>query len=103
MLIIHVIDNGRGICKTETEKLFKLFGKLEEHEVDSPVNGEGIGVGLFICKQIVDNNGGFIDCYSAGEGHGATFMFGMHMRQTSTHTATNCTNVTDQMMTIGDS
>ena len=37
------------------DKLFKLFGKLDEHDVDKPVNSEGIGMGLYICKQIMDN------------------------------------------------
>ena len=41
-------------------KLFSLFGKLDEHDADSPVNNEGIGMGLYICKQIVDNTGGKI-------------------------------------------
>ena len=36
-------------------------------------------MGLFICKQIVDNTGGSINCFSAGEGLGSTFMFSMHM------------------------
>lgn len=43
------------------------------------VNSEGIGMGLYICKQIVQNMGGTIDCYSAGEGCGSTFMFTMRM------------------------
>ena len=57
-LVIHVVDNGRGINKAEMKKLFSLFGKLDEHDADSPVNNEGIGMGLYICKQIVDNTGG---------------------------------------------
>ena len=39
-------------------KLFKLFGKLDEHDKENPVNSEGIGMGLYICKQIMDKIGG---------------------------------------------
>ena len=57
-LVVHVVDDGRGIKETEIENLFRLFGKLDEHDADRPVNSEGIGMGLYICKQIVDNTGG---------------------------------------------
>lgn len=68
LLIVHVVDNGRGIDETEIGKLFKLFGKLDEDDANKPVNSEGIGMGLFICKKIVDNTGGEISCKSNGEG-----------------------------------
>ena len=49
-LVVHVIDNGRGISNTNMEKMFSLFGKLEENKTEKMVNSEGIGMGLFICK-----------------------------------------------------
>ena len=61
--------------------MFELFGKLDERENREKVNIEGLGMGLFICKKIIDNTGGAIDCFSAGEGLGTTFMFSMHMRE----------------------
>ena len=61
--------------------MFELFGKLDERENKEQVNVEGLGMGLFICKKIIDNTGGAIDCFSAGEGLGTTFMFSMHMRE----------------------
>ena len=36
-------------------------------------------MGLTICKNVVENNNGFIDVYSEGENCGSTFMFGMEM------------------------
>ena len=62
-LQVLVEDKGRGIAKEDVEKLFCLFGKLEDTNEE---NVEGIGMGLTICKRIVDRCGGHIGCYSAG-------------------------------------
>ena len=40
-------------------------------------------MGLTICKKIVENMGGKIDCYSAGKDQGCTFMFTMRMNTSS--------------------
>ena len=61
------------------EKLFKLFGKLEESPGQPTLNVDGIGLGLTICQKIVENCGGKIECYSSGEGQGSVFMFSMEM------------------------
>ena len=58
------------------EKIFSMFGKLDRTEDQ---NLEGIGMGLTICKKIVENNDGKIDVFSAGEDQGSTFMFSMKM------------------------
>ena len=61
------------------KKLFQVFGKLKEQPDEPTVNAEGIGLGLTICKKIVENSGGKIDVYSAGENLGSMFMFSMNM------------------------
>ena len=40
------------------DKLFKLFGKIKRTERD---NIDGIGMGLNICKKIIDHHGGTLD------------------------------------------
>jgi len=70
-LEIQVIDNGIGIKKENQGKLFQLFGFLEDTK---ELNTKGIGLGLHICQQIVQQFGGHIICKSKW-GQGTTFVF----------------------------
>lgn len=83
MLRVSVTDPGKGIAPQEKQKLFKAFGKLTQE--DATLNQEGVGMGLAICKRIVQQSGGFIDVYSEGEGHGSTFVFGIKMQAITTN------------------
>ena len=47
---ISVIDTGIGIAKKNQDKLFKLFGFVED---DQNLNVNGIGLGLMISQLIV--------------------------------------------------
>ena len=50
-------DTGLGIPNEEIPKLFREFSKVEDvHNL----NPNGIGLGLFICKRIVEACGGKI-------------------------------------------
>ena len=60
-LNIAVKDTGQGIREEQKQKLFKLFGKLEDFHHQ---NQTGIGLGLYITKQIVTTFGGSIVCTS---------------------------------------
>jgi signal transduction histidine kinase len=55
--MISVIDTGIGISKCHQDKLFKLFGFLED---DKQLNTNGIGLGLMISKLIVEKFDGNI-------------------------------------------
>ena len=50
-LKVSVSDTGIGISEEDSKKLFRLFGKLE---TSSSLNTSGIGLGLSICKQIIE-------------------------------------------------
>jgi len=53
--MISVIDNGIGFDPKEGEKIFTMFYRLHEKG-----KRKGAGVGLAICKKIMDLHGGFI-------------------------------------------
>jgi PAS domain S-box-containing protein len=67
--IFSVADNGPGIEKGSTERIFKLFQRLTS-EAQVP----GSGIGLATCKKIVDRHGGRIWVEST-VGIGSIFFF----------------------------
>ena len=71
MLIISIQDNGVGI---EAERISRLF-KIDENITTLGTNNErGTGLGLIICKEFVERNGGSIRVESE-VGKGSTFSF----------------------------
>ena len=48
---MSVADSGIGIKQEDRARLFSMFGKLED---TSRINTSGIGLGLSICKTIVE-------------------------------------------------
>lgn len=63
------IDNGSGFEQNQAENIFVLFNRLHHKTEHS-----GTGIGLAICKKIVENHDGFIMAKGIS-GVGATFTF----------------------------
>ena len=71
MLDISIIDTGIGIKEEDMDKLFKLFGYVQDSK---QMNIHGIGLGLTISKKIIDQFGGEVSMESR-EGVGSIFKF----------------------------
>jgi signal transduction histidine kinase len=68
---IAVIDTGIGIAPEDQSKLFKEFMQVD---TSASRHYEGTGLGLALCKRLVELHGGRIGCES-GRGRGSTFWF----------------------------
>jgi signal transduction histidine kinase len=71
-LVISVIDTGRGIAEEDYAKLFDKFQQKTGVDVDA--QNKGTGLGLTICKYIVEHHKGRIWVESE-VGRGSTFSF----------------------------
>jgi signal transduction histidine kinase len=65
---IDVSDNGYGIPKN---KISEILSKLYQTDMSSTRENSGLGMGLFLCKQIVDAHGGAL-LIQSDVGHGTT-------------------------------
>lgn len=75
MCQIFIKDNGIGIEAQYQERIFEIFERLHGR-----ITYEGSGVGLAICRKIVERHGGSISVTSV-PGEGATFMVMLPCRQ----------------------
>jgi signal transduction histidine kinase len=64
--IVSIKDNGQGIAPDMLPRLFTKFATQ---------SFAGTGLGLFICKSIVEAHGGTIWAQNNSDGNGATFTF----------------------------
>ncbi|MGF6657045.1 PAS domain S-box-containing protein [Paraburkholderia youngii] len=70
MAVLEVRDAGCGIPVRSLDKIFELFA--QEKEGQSFGEG-GLGIGLTLCKSLVEMHGGSIVASSEGPGLGSTF------------------------------
>lgn len=86
--VIQIKDNGIGIKEEDQQRIFDLYERAV-----SPMNFGGLGLGLYIVKQIVEAHGGTISVESM-LGEGSMFTVKMPIR--------NAKNKTSMMQDSGD-
>ncbi|MGZ8891072.1 MAG: sensor histidine kinase, partial [Nitrososphaeraceae archaeon] len=69
-IIVSVKDTGEGISDKILSKLFTKFATSDSNT--------GTGLGLYICKNIIEAHGGRISAVNNSDGKGATFRFTLH-------------------------
>ncbi len=80
MLEVTISDNGRGIVPHHLEAIFNCFYQ-EENSLRRTVNGTGIG--LTICRHIINSLGGKIWANSAGKDLGSSIHFTLPLIETA--------------------
>ncbi len=76
-VIVKVTDTGVGIEKENQQYLFQKFGFMKGSYRTNQDASQGTGLGLYICKSIIDLHGGEVWVESDGKGTGATFAFSL--------------------------
>ncbi|HKL38862.1 MAG TPA: ATP-binding protein [Bacteroidales bacterium] len=79
-VVLSIIDNGVGISKENISKLFDLKTSYSTHGTHSE---KGTGLGLLLCREFVQMNGGRIWVESE-PGEGSTFSFSLSESNGST-------------------
>jgi len=74
-VIIAVQDHGAGIGEEEQKHIFERFYRTR---TEGTTNIEGLGLGLYIAREIVMQEGGRM-CVESQPGSGSTFYFSLHL------------------------
>jgi PAS domain S-box-containing protein len=76
-LVIGVSDRGKGLSSSEQARIFGPFQRLENSRPDQ---ARGAGLGLMVCRRLVEAHGGEIWVESK-KGSGSTFFFSLPRRK----------------------
>jgi NtrC-family two-component system sensor histidine kinase KinB len=78
---IAVTDTGPGIPAEFRERVFEKFFRVEHQRPDGLKSVRGAGIGLYLCRQIVEAHGGAIRCEAGEDGRGTRIA--IHLRAAS--------------------
>jgi PAS domain S-box-containing protein len=69
--VIIVQDNGIGITAQDLPAIFEVFAQVEARQA---MVQDGLGIGLWLVRQLATLHGGRVDAYSDGQGTGSRFV-----------------------------
>jgi len=98
---VEVADRGVGIPPQLLPKVFDLFVQAER-SIDRAQGG--LGIGLSVCRQLIEMHGGTITAESGGAGAGATFRIRLPLAAAPAHGqhAAPCGHVTPRRILVVD-
>ena len=73
---VSVTDHGVGIPRAKQARIFERFYRAH---TGTPYDYGGMGVGLYIAKEIIQDHGGRM-WFDSEEGHGSTFRFSLPVK-----------------------
>lgn len=76
-VVVHVKDNGKGVPKEAVPHLFSKFFRVTE---ELQQGSQGLGLGLFISKYIIERHRGKIWAESERSDRGSTFSFSLPIK-----------------------
>jgi len=92
---IYIQDNGIGFDQVYAEQIFDMFRRLH---VNSEF--EGTGIGLTLCKKIVEKHNGYISVQSK-VGKGSTFIISLPVHQASVENTGEHNGETNTFLMLG--
>ncbi|MGF6569074.1 PAS domain S-box-containing protein [Paraburkholderia sp. GAS333] len=96
MAVIEVRDAGCGIPARSLDRIFELFA--QEKAAQSSGEG-GLGIGLTLCKSLVEMHGGSIFASSDGPGCGSAFTLSLPLAAASSESPADETGAESQQVT----
>ena len=72
--VVRISDSGPGVPPVFRSRIFDKFFRLEHHQTKSRIEARGAGIGLYMCRQIVELHGGTIACAAGADGHGTSLI-----------------------------
>jgi signal transduction histidine kinase len=76
---VLVTDSGIGVPEDEKRHLFSKFYRAENAKAERP---DGTGLGLYLAKRVIEDQGGSI-IFKSEEGKGSTFGFALPLKTTA--------------------
>jgi signal transduction histidine kinase/DNA-binding LacI/PurR family transcriptional regulator/DNA-binding response OmpR family regulator len=98
-ITVTISDTGLGISPEEQALIFDEFRQCER----TTARGYGgLGLGLAICKRLVELHGGQMGAHSSGEeGEGSIFYFSLPQLNQATHSAEDASPTLNQKVLLG--